>query len=37
MTQVRPKRSSETWIGGQVESLDYPDRGVLDYSRIETR
>jgi hypothetical protein len=24
-------------IFGQVESLDYPDRGVLDYSRIENR
>jgi hypothetical protein len=24
-------------IFGQVESLDYPYRGVLDYSRIENR
>jgi len=24
-------------IFGQIESLDYPDRGVLDYSRIENR
>jgi hypothetical protein len=24
-------------IFGQVDSLDYPDRGVLDYSRIENR
>ena len=24
-------------IFGQVELLDYPDRGVLDYSRIENR
>ena len=24
-------------IPGQVELLDHPDRGVLDYSRIESR
>jgi hypothetical protein len=24
-------------IFGEVETLDYPDRGVLDYSRIENR